>query len=239
MITLQDIFHDLSSGEFSNLQLGDFTVDDPASEPDPRSYPQLLRHLNLGLTALYSRFLLRSEEVYVQLYEQIAIYTLDYRWAVSNVASAENPKYIIDTVADPFGDNILKIEEVYDEGGNLLRLNDPQEELSIFTPRYNAIQVPWPNDFNTLAVQYRADHPTIKYTEGMNAAATYVEVPRQLREALLFYIAARVYAAINTEKPEANDYYRKYMAKVDEVTEQGLYITTDQDNFRFTEGGWC
>ena len=239
MITLQDIFIDLSTGEFQNLELGDFTMKDPDSEPDPRSYLQLIRHINLALTALHSEFLLRSEECYIQLYEEIALYTLDYRWAVSNVTGSEPTKYIVDTVADPFPDNLLKIEEIYDEEGNLLRLNDPDDDLSIYTPRFNTIQVPWPNDFNTLAVQYRADHPTINYTYGMDPSTVYLELPRQLREALLFYVAARVYAGITTEKPEANDYYRKYIAKLEEVNRQGLYITTDQDNARFTEGGWC
>jgi hypothetical protein len=238
MITLHDIFIDLSGGEFSNLKIGAFNMNDPESEPDPRSYLQLIRHINLGLTAIYTEFLLRSEECYVELHEQIALYHLDYRWASSNAASTEDPKYIIDTVANPFNDNVLKIEEVYDEGGNLLRLNDPQEELSVFTPRFNTIQVPWPNDFNTLAVQYRADHPTISYVDGMAPDEVYVEVPRQLREALLFYVASRVYAGINTEKPEANDYYRKYVAKINDINRIGLYITTDQDNDRFTEGGW-
>jgi len=239
MITLQDIFIDLSGGEFSNLKLGAFTMNDPESEPDPRSYQQLIRHINLGLTALYTEFMLRAEECYIQLYEQIALYQLDYRWAESNVASTEPVKYIMDTVANPFPDNVLKIEEVYNEVGERLYLNDPDQELSVFTPRYNVIQVPWPNDFNTIAVQYRADHPTIAYSVGMDPSSVYLELPRQLREALLFYVAARVYAGINTEKPEANDYYRKYLAKLDDNHRHGLYITTDQDNSRFVEGGWC
>lgn len=239
MITLHDIFIDLSGGEFSNLQLGAFSMDDPDSEPDPRSYQQLIRHINLGLTALYTEFPLRVEECYVTLHEEIALYTLDYRWAESNLASTEPVKYIADTVANPFSDNLLKIEEVYDEVGNKLSLNDPDDELSVFTPRFNVIQVPWPNDFNTVAVQYRADHPTINYSAGMNPQQVYIEVPRQLREALLFYVAARVFAGITTEKPEANDYYRKYLAKLDDNHRHGLYITTDQDNNRFKDNGWC
>lgn len=239
MITLRDIFIDLSTGEFSNLKLGAFALGDPESEPDPRTYLQLIRHINLGMTDLYSRFLLRAEEMYIQLHEEIALYHLDYRYAVSNTASAEPTKYIIDTVASPWPDNLLKIEEVYDEEGNLLYLNDPDEELSIYTPRYNSIQVPWPNDWNSLAVQYRADHPQVAYSAGMDPDVTYLDLPNPLREALLFYIAARVFAGITSDKPEANDYYRKYVARCEQVDTQGLYITTDQDNSRFTEGGYC
>ena len=148
-------------------------------------------------------------------------------------------KYIMDTSENPFPDNLLKIEEVYNEVGEKLFLNDPDEDLSIYTPAFNQIQVPWPNDFNTVAVMYRADHPTVPYTSGMDPRTVYLELPRQLREALLFYVAARVFAGITTEKPEANDYYQKYLAEVQKVHRLGLYITTDQDNNRFTDNGYC
>ena len=87
MTTLNDIFLDLSTGEFAQLTLGDHRIGDPDSEPDPRTWMQLIRHINLGLTALHTEFHLRSEEVYIQLYEAISTYQLDYRFAVSNGAS--------------------------------------------------------------------------------------------------------------------------------------------------------
>jgi hypothetical protein len=183
--------------------------------------------------------MLRADECYVQLSEEIAIYQIDYRYAQSNLASTVPTKYIMDTVENPFPDNLLKIEEVYNEVGEKLFLNDPDEELSIYTPSFNTIQVPWPNDFNIVAVQYRADHPTIAYDIGMNPNEVYLDLPRQLREALLFYVAARVYAGINTEKPEANAYFQKYVGLIQKIHDKGLYITTDQDNNRFTDNGWC
>jgi hypothetical protein len=239
MITLHDIFIDLSGGEFSNLKLGAFALGDPDSEPDPRTYLQLIRHVNLALTAIYTEFFLRSDECYIQLQEDVAIYKIDYRHAQSNVAGTEPNKYIMDTVENPFPDNHLKTEEVYNEVGEKLFLNDPDEDLSIYTPAYNTIQVPWPNDFNTIAVMYRADHPTVVYTPNMDASSVFLELPRQLREALLFYVAARVFAGITTEKPEANAYFQKYVAEVQKVHRLGLQITTDQDNNRFAENGWC
>lgn len=239
MITLHDIFVDLSGGEFSNLKIGAFALGDPDSEPDPRTYLQLIRHINLGMTALYTEFLLRSDECYIQLHEEIAIYKIDYRFAESNIAGSEPTKYIMDSVANPFPDNLLKIEEVYDEEGNQLYLNDPDQDLSVYTPSFNEIQVPWPNDWNTVAVMYRADHPSIAYTTGMAPEDVYLELPRQLREALLFYVAARVFAGITTEKPEANDYYQKYLDQIKRVHRLGLQVTTDQDNNRFTDNGWC
>lgn len=239
MITLQDIFIDLSGGEFSNLRIGAFSIEDPESEPDPRAYLQLIRHVNLGLTALYTEFFLRSDSVIIDLDDTISEYHVDYRWATSNAASTEPIKYIADTVANPFGDNLLKIEEIYDEEGTKLPLNDPDDDESLYTTRFDTIQHPTPATGNSIEVLYRADHPTIAYSAGMDPADVYVEVPRQLREALLYYVAARVYAGINSEKPEANDYWQKYLTKVQDTHRQGLYIQTDIDNARFSEGGWC
>jgi hypothetical protein len=239
MITLQDIFYDLSSGEFSNLKLGDHKLGDPDSEPDPRTHRQLISAVNFGLTDLHTRFLLRAEEVYIQLHEEIATYDLDYRRAVSNTASLLTPKYITDTVAIPWNDNLLKIEQVYDEEGNLLFLNDPEEDDSLYTPRFDQVQVPWPNDYNTIAVQYRADHPTIVWVDGLDPSTTYLTLPRGLREALCFFVAARVYAALSGDRPEATAYWQKYLERVGVNKEEGLEVTPDLENNRFTDNGWA
>lgn len=238
MTTLQDIFLDLSHGEFSQLELGDFATRDPDTEPDPRSYMQLIRSVNLGLTAIYTEFFLKSADMYIDLDEAIDTYKLDYRWAVSNVASLESPKYISDTVANPWPDNLLKIEAIFDEAGEELKLNDIDEPLSIFTPSYNEIQVPWPNDFNTLTVQYRANHPKIVYAAGMDPSTTYLEIPEPLREALLYYVAARVFAGVDMQRPESNGYWSKYITKVQDAHRQGMYTQPEQDNERFAASGW-
>ncbi|RLC68216.1 MAG: hypothetical protein DRH97_03830, partial [Chloroflexi bacterium] len=169
--TLHTLFTNLTYGEFAQLEIGNFLPEENESEPDPKAYAQLSSHVNLGLAALYSEFFLASDEIYVTLHEEITIYTLSSNFAASNDASAEDPKYIADTAENPFTDNILKIEEIYDEVGNRIPLNDPTEDLSVFTTDFRSIQVPWPNDYNTVAVMYRASHDAIVYTADMDPAA--------------------------------------------------------------------
>jgi hypothetical protein len=242
MITLHDLLTNLTYGEFSQLHLGNFLIDEHENAPDPKSYAQLTSHINLGLSAIYAEFMLASEELYVQLHEEIETYTLSYQYAVSNTAGTEPIKYINDTVAKPFKDNVLKIEEVYDEAGNLLFTNDSTEELALNTPTYRSIQVPWPNDYNVLAVQYRAGHGKVVVTSQTDLTAVEIAVPIQLEEALMFYVASRVFAALPqaTESSDANDYFRKYQSKIGEVRHQGLYVqpTEAGGKTQFEANGW-
>lgn len=239
MITLHDLLTDMTYGEFAQLNMGNFLPNEHESEPDPKSYAQLSSHINLGLKALYSEFYLSAAELYLQQYEQIGTYTLSYDYAVSNTASTQPIKYIVDTAENPFQDNILKIEEAYDELGNLLFLNDATEDLSLFTPTYRSVQIPWPNSFNQVAIQYRATHPIIDFTALSDPTAIEVEVPHPLHEALMMYIASRVYQSLNNEGgQEGNDYFQKYYSKVADVRRQGLYVQPEPGNWRFAANGW-
>lgn len=155
------------------------------------------------------------------------------------MGSTEPVKYITDTAENPFQDDILKIEQVYDELGNLLFLNDSDEPLSVFTPDYRSIQVPWPNDYNAVAVQYRADHPTLVYTQGMDPSEIEVSVPNSLKEALIYYIASRAFGALGGDQgTEGHDYWQKFTASCLQVGKDGLYIQTEPTNCRFDRGGW-
>jgi hypothetical protein len=238
MITLLDIFKDLTYGELANSSIGNLVPDDNDSEPDPKDYAALISHVNRALTLLYSRFLLSSKEIYIQQYEEIAIYTLDSAFAQSNTASLESPKYIADSVANPFQDDVLKIEEVYDEEGNLLCLNDPTEDLSIFTPSYNQIQIPYPNDWNTLAVQYRAAHPRIIWNYTTDASTIEVKLPEALYQAALYFIASRATPVSLDGGASKNEYIQKYEMACQAVEKQGLHIQAEVSNWRFDNHGW-
>lgn len=239
MITLDDILRDLTYGEFANLNLGQFLPEEHESEPDPASYAQLSSWINLGLKAIYSEFLLASDALIVQQYEAITQYVLSYDYAFSNTASVQDPKYIIDTVENPWADNLLKIEAVYDEEGTQLPLNDDTEETSLYTPTYRTLQIPYPVATNATSVEYRAGHPKIVYVANMDPTAIDVAIPHSLHEALLWYVASRGFASMNNDQgQEGNDYYRKFQARVTDVKNQGLYIQDERHNSRFEGNGW-
>jgi len=233
---LIDIFKDLTYGELQGLHIGNLIPDEQENEPDPRQYEQIISYLNLGLTELYKRFFLLSKEIYIQEYSQIATYLLHSDFALTNVDSVEDPKYIVDTDADPFVDNILKIEEVYDEEGVKLPINDVNEELSVYTPTYRSVQIPYPDDANTFSVQYRASCPPVIYTFSMDAELIDVPCPNSLREALLYFIGSRAHRGGNIEKSQA--YWQMFKTSCADVKKEGLEVQVEPSNWRFDGRGW-
>jgi len=239
-MTLADLFNDMTYGELSNIFLGGFNPVQAESEPDPQKYAQLIAAVNMGLNQLYKEFFLRSEEHYIQLYEQISTYKLHSDYAQTNLASAEPIKYIMDTAENPFQDNVLKIEEVYDEDGLKLSLNDVTDDLSIFTPAFNKIQVPYPEDGMTIAVQFRATHPRIVYTgPTFDPETIEIELPNALKEALQLYTAGRFYRAIGGDKAvEADNYFQLYKDSIQVVKNEGLEVQGEPGDWRFDTHGW-
>jgi len=238
-MTLLELMKDLTYGELAQFKIGNLLPGERDSEPDPTRYEQLISHINLGLLAIYKRFFLSSKEIYIQQYSQIATYVLSSKYAQTNIASAEPIKYIMDTVQNPFLDDVLKIEEVYDEEGNKLPMNDVTEDLSVFTPNYRSVQVPYPVDANTMAVQYRAAHPKIIYTRDINPAEIEVEVPNSLHEALLYYVASRYATSVGGDGGnEGNTYFQKFEDSCNKVDEYGLEVQAEPGDWRFDQGGW-
>lgn len=238
-MTLKDLFEYLTYGELAQLDIGGLVPDAAESGPDPKDYAKLMSHVNMGLKEVYKRFWLRSEEVIIQLYDHIATYTLDKKYAITNKMSVEPYKYIIDSPIEPFTNNVLKIEQVFDEGGRQMFLNDRTEPWSVFTPAYNQVQIPFPERHNSMVIQYRAAHPTIKYEFGMDPEKIELQIPEGLLEPLLFYIASRAFAGLNTDmNQEGNNYLQKFEASCKKAEELGLQVTTNLSNLRLDQRGW-
>lgn len=241
MITLQQIFDDLTYGYLAQTSLGDFDADEYESSPDPRNYAQLTSYVNQGLLELYKRFFLSSKEIDIQQYEQITSYILDSKYAVSNVASVEPVKWIEDSSDYPFQDDILKIEEVYDEEGNKLPLNKDDDEDSVFTPNYKTIQISEPNANNMVSVQYRAAHPRIEYAVDFDPETEEIMLPLSLYDALLQYVAFKVFQNTGLGgEAKSSSFYQMFEKSCMQVEEYGLEVQTDTTaDARFVERGWC
>jgi len=238
-MNLLDVFTALTYGELKQLKLSNFVPGDAESAPDPTSYAAIMSDINLGLTELHKRLFLRSEELYVQQYENIETYVLAWKYAASNAASTELYKYILDTVENPFQDNVLKIEECYNEIGEKIVLNDPTDDESIFTPTYRSIQVPNPVSANIVAVQYRANHPKLVYELGMDPEEVEVAIPDSLLEALLYYVAMRNFSSLNSDdNHEGNNYRKKFEDSIAQFKLTGLGIQPEVENSNFDGRGW-
>lgn len=237
-MNLLDVFSALTYGELKQLKLAHFHSEDSESAPDSSSYAPLISDINLGITELHKRLWLRTEELYIQQYAHIEHYILAPKYA-AQFGSAEPYKYILDTVENPFQDNVLKIEECYNEIGELLVLNDPTDSESLFTPTYRSLQVPNPVSANIIGIQYRANHPKLVYVPGVEPEDIEIALPESLLEPLLYYVAMRNFSSLNSDdNHEGNNYHKKFEDSVAQYRIVGLNTQPEISNSNFDARGW-
>ncbi len=244
---LSDIFDQLTYGELSQLEYGG--VDDEGITVN--EHKRIIPHINLALTEIHKRFKLRTEEIILHCEDHIETYHLTYEYAATNDASTQPYKYIHDSIFEPFQNNVLKVERVFNEDGQELHLNetDPyiirtetlqqsRKAWTINTPTYNSIQIPYPMGTNALLIEYRADHPRIP-VKGIDPTTIDVNVPSYLLEAFLQYIAARAYTSLGGDSAqEGNNFMTKFEASVVKVEQLGLVNTDNATNQKLEVNGW-
>lgn len=231
---LREIFTQLTHGEMAQYFMGGV---DTAGIHDER-FAEVIPHINLGLTNLYTRFPLKVQEVVIEQYDQIQTYYLDRRFAQTNGDSAEPIKYIMDSAYEPFVDNVLKIEQVINEDGREFFMNNRDEYWSVHTPAYNAVQVPFPARENQMIVIYRAG-PEMIPLEAVDPELYDVALPQTLLEALLLFIAARVFSTRDTdEHHEGKAFMKKYEDACARYEIAGISQKDDTPNTKLEKAGW-
>ncbi len=245
---LQDVFDQLSIGEFSQLSIGGEAM----GEVNEANMDRVILHVQLGLDVLFRRFRLKEGKFRIALQAGQTIYNLHSDFAQSNLASTEPVKYIKDDYAFSFVDDLNKIERVYSDTGYEMALNDTNNPWSLVTPAALKLYVPevilarstdLPEDLRTsnLMVHYRAAHP--KIARGIGApdpCLVNLELPDAYLEPLLFYVASRVHNPIGmvNEFHVGNSYAAKYEVACQRLEQQNLQIDMVPTNTRFNERGW-
>ena len=120
---LGDLFANLSYGSLSNLAIGGEGSGVIPAQHEPR----LVSLTNQALKLLSGKFLMCEKEVIIRAIEGRAIYPLEYEFAESNTA-ATGDKFIVDTVEQPFMEDVVTVLEIYDE------LNQDQRRLGPLVP---------------------------------------------------------------------------------------------------------
>lgn len=231
---LSDIFEQLTHGELAHITIGG-----NGDEVLPSDYKKIIPHINLGLTELHKRFNVKLNEVIIDLYEHIQIYYLDQKYAQSNNDSTEPVKYISDSQFQPFRNDLLQILTVYNENGEELFLNDASQPYSVYTPSFNAIQIPYNYEENSLGVIYRATPDKIVYTPTIDPSTYWINLPNTLLEPLLYYIASRAFSVLNTDQNvEGNNYMQKFEMSVQRIIDLGLMNKDTYINNRLELAGW-
>lgn len=230
---LRTVIDHLKTGDFSLTNLGNGNEEEGLTSNNLQTVINLI---NLGLIDLYKQFNLSIKEVYVQQYAHIQKYTLHSNHAVSN-KETQLTQYIVDTEDDPFLNDILHIMSVYDEKGCPLPLNDTSYCNSVFTPKYNVLQVPCPVDENANVVVYRASPVLL---EPSCDFAQEVDIPISFLDPLLLFVASRFKSSRPNQDAQAEGrlLYEKYLLALNQIKEEGLYNTSLPTSTKLIERGF-
>ena len=245
---LKEIFDQLTFGELSQLAIGG----GEQGAIQAKDYDRILSHINLGLTALYKRFPLKEGRVMIELQTGMTTYPINSNYAVSSRSSREPVRFLKDSTAVPFKDDIHKIERVYTALGYELGLNDEGDSYAVSTPSATVLRVPssivaqsmdLPDDLKTatLEIVYRANHPILATDDGdLEPEMVNVELPYSHLEPLLLYVASRVHTPVGmtNELNMGNNYYARYEASCQEIENTNLRVDQGGQTDRIQRNGW-
>jgi hypothetical protein len=239
MITLQEVFDTLATGEFSNLKLGNSLLGTIAEE----DYPKMVSAINLGLLDLHKRFPLRDGEIIVQQHKDVTKYEL--REERSATADLMDDEYYIALAEDEdWPDDLIKVDSLWEDDGTEIPLNDLRcADIGGFTPSFDILKMTPRSPAIRVHVKYRAKYPKIVITEGFDPTQELLQVPDYILEALLFFVAARVFRGISSKASEgettsAHMYSTLYRTACQEIDNQGLVSQDTNATDHFINNGW-
>lgn len=195
MLKVEDVFRSLSLGHLSNLAMA--TENPGEGQIREKDQNKLIGYMNDCLTALYSRFCLSEKSVIISQYDHITNYHLDYRFAQTNEnRPAANVAYILDLPGEPFMDDAINILKVEDDRGCILPLNQNDDSRSVFTPYPTILNIPNPVQDTPVHVTYQAKHARLE----LGVTSSEIIIPSVLEDALKYYVAAKVFTAMNSQE---------------------------------------
>ena len=232
-MNVREYFEYLKAGKLSELNLG-FNQQGGVTD---NNIARVAAAIESGLRALYTRFPLYQKEVLVREYTAIKLYHLNSKYAQTNQESDVPYKYIEDTEADPFLDDILIIQEVYTGKGCPVPINDLNDKRSVFTTDHTTIQIPCAKHPNVTSVIYRAAPLPI---DSRCESTQDLRLPDVLINALDYWVLAELYGA----KTSQTDHYKHvqfkalYREQCDTVTHYGGLQTDNTTSMNFNNRGW-
>jgi len=218
---LQDWLENMAMNELSNLWIGEEGQNNGFNYENRR---KIVSAMNQGLKALSSRFILVQKELILRTYPHITFYYLRTDYAEQS-GSNKKTKYIEDKHREPFLGDVIKVLEVWNNKGQSYPINDPSDATSVFTPQFDCLQIPRPDDSPAVSVIYQAYHPMIVDSED---GCRDINLPPFLEEALTDYICGKIYSNMNGADNVAKgaDFMQKYENICGEVEAKDLVASS-------------
>ena len=199
--------------------------------------PKIILAANEALLRLHTQFVLKENNVMIEMVEHITNYHLRKRFAECTEPRVEKYTYIKDLPLEPFEEDVIKILSVYNSFGHPLPLNDEGDPRSVFTPQSTVLQVPHTSAFNSLSLVYQAKHVPLVHTEDEQP----IELPDVLYGAFRSYIAYKVFSSMGTQDSTAKamEHEAFYQSIVDETIDRDSVNTSvSESNNKFGKRGF-
>lgn len=181
---LSDLLLELAIGELSNLAFAKTGVIDPAS------HPRVILAINAALRDMFSRVHLAEKEVLVETLDWKVLYYIRKEHAKMD-STPGFLKYILDTPANPFTGDLVKVIGVTNEVGDPLPVNDAEQWASVFLPSFDSVQFNHPGARQVFSVQYQALHPTL-----VSAGEGYLDQAIRVPSVLMDMVRAKAASMI-------------------------------------------
>lgn len=233
---LEELYSQLSYGELSNLAVSN----NGSGEIVEEKKPQIVGYANEALLRLHTRFVLKQNDLILEMRPNTTFYHLLSRYAEQSWDSASEIEYpyIRDLVREKFEEDVLRVLSVYDNNGNERPLDDRERYDSVFMPQANTLQNPSPKVGEFLNLLYQAKHKKLIIGD---ATANTIDLPEVLQEAFKAYIAFKVTGAMNTNEMQAvsQGHFQMYEMICQEAVDRDILGSTQTStNVKFRKRGW-
>lgn len=231
MQTLKETIQDYLDGFLSGIYIGEGSIDSMSS----KELRKLTSAINSGLEDLYSRFHIKENELVLRMVADLYEYSLTEKHALR--LDTDDLKYILDSDADPFLGDVIKVLSVFDEDGCEIPINTRYELNSVFVPENRTIQVPEPVEGTCLYLLYQAKHPKLSQ-ENLEGE---IELPTALKSALEYFVAYKYFTSKNGEEAtiKANEYYFKYELICQRATDtNAVELSNPSENQKLEQRGF-
>lgn len=239
MIPLKELFNLMATGEFSNIALSR-TDTGSLHEQD---YEKVIGHLNLGILEIYKRFKFLQNELTLHTDPRVNKYYL----RTDRVAASHNMNlntYIAEPEDEEGCLNIIEVTGVFNSAGDEYKMNNRFLTPSIVQMAPDILRIKGLETPEILTVAYQACPTEILLDDDFELEDVVVQIPKTILEALLYYVASRVYKPTGSNESTQNadksaSYQQQYELACQKLALYGLDTQDDDEPDNFTERGWA
>jgi len=238
MVLLRDLFHLLASGEFSSISLSRTST----GGLNESEYEKVIGHLNLGIVEIYKRFRFLENELTLHADPRVTKYYLRED-RIADLHHINTQRYI-ERPSDPDGClNIIEITGVFNEAGDEYTMNNRFKTPCILQKANDILTITKLTAPEKLSIVYQAYPSKITMEDDFNPREIVVPIPETIIEALLYYVASRVYKPMGSNDSTANaDKSASYQQQFELSCQKLEFYGLDPDNQdaanTFEERGW-